>query len=172
VASLARTITGWARARPDSANEAVSSIRHGIAGVADAGGRVGITDLLTLLAETQALGGLIEDALTTLEEALRTNPEEVVFRSNILKCQGGLRLQLGQIEFAEADFREAIVLAQGMSAKARELRATTSLARLLVKQGKRDEARAMLAEIYDFFTEGLNTDDLHDAKVLLDELQM
>ena len=171
VASLARTIIGWARARPGQAGEAVSLIRDGIAGVTNAGGRVGLSDLLTLLAETQALGGLIEDALTTLEEALRTNPEEVVFRSNILKCRGELRLQLGQTELAEADFREAITLAQGISAKARELRATTSLARLLAKQGRSDEARTILAEIYGFFTEGLNTADLRDAKGLLDALQ-
>jgi class 3 adenylate cyclase/tetratricopeptide (TPR) repeat protein len=171
VASLARTITGWARARPASVDEAISLIRRGIAGVTDAGGRVGISDLLTLLAETQALGGQIEDALTTLEEALRANPQELVFRSNILKCRGDLHLQRGQTELAEADFREAIAFAQGMSAKTRELRATTSLARLLVKQGKSDEARALLAEIYGFFTEGHNSADLKDAEALLDELQ-
>jgi class 3 adenylate cyclase/tetratricopeptide (TPR) repeat protein len=171
VASLARTIIGWARARPGSTDEAISLIRQGIVGVTDAGGRVGISDLLTILAETQALGGLIEDALTTFEEALRTNPQEVVFRSNILKCRGELRLQLGQTELAEADFREAIVLAHGMSAKARELRATTSLARLLVKEGKSDEALAILAQVYGFFTEGLDTEDLRDAKALLAELQ-
>ena len=51
-----------------------------------------------------------------------------------------------------------------------ELRATTSLARLLAKQGRRDEARAMLAEIYNWFTEGFDTADLKDAKALLDEL--
>ena len=51
-----------------------------------------------------------------------------------------------------------------------ELRATTSLARLLAKQGRRDEARAMLAEIYGWFTEGFDTADLKDAKALLDEL--
>jgi predicted ATPase len=57
-----------------------------------------------------------------------------------------------------------------MGAKALELRATMSLARLLDKQGHRDEARAMLAEIYNWFTEGFDTADLKDAKVLLDEL--
>jgi hypothetical protein len=81
-----------------------------------------------------------------------------------------LRLQLGQIELAEADFREAIALAQRMTARSRELQATTRLARLLVKQGKNDKARAMLTEIYGFFTDGLDTADLKDAKVLLDEL--
>ena len=57
-----------------------------------------------------------------------------------------------------------------MGAKAWELRATMSLARLLASQGRRDEARAMLAEIYGWFTEGFDTPDLKDAKVLLDEL--
>ena len=56
------------------------------------------------------------------------------------------------------------------SARSEELRATTSLARLLAKQGRRDEARAMLAEIYGWFTEGFDTADLKDAKALLDEL--
>jgi predicted ATPase len=57
-----------------------------------------------------------------------------------------------------------------MSAKAWELRATITLARLLERQGKRDEARAMLSEIYNWFTEGFDTADLKDAKALLEEL--
>ena len=57
-----------------------------------------------------------------------------------------------------------------MGSKAYELRATTSLARLLAKQGKRAEARTMLAEIYGWFTEGFDTADLKDAKALLEEL--
>jgi adenylate cyclase len=69
------------------------------------------------------------------------------------------------------DFREAIALAQRMSAKARELRATTCLAHLLVKRGKSDEARAILGEIYSSFTEGLDDGDLKGAKALLDKLQ-
>jgi predicted ATPase len=81
-----------------------------------------------------------------------------------------LRLEVGQAEPAEADFREAIALAQKMQAKSWELRATTSLSRLLASQGKRDEARAMLADIYNWFTEGFDTADLKDAKALLDEL--
>jgi predicted ATPase len=50
------------------------------------------------------------------------------------------------------------------------LRATTTFARLLAKQGRRDEARTMLAEIYGWFTEGFDLADLEDAKALLDEL--
>ncbi|MEA2648203.1 MAG: hypothetical protein QOG61_638, partial [Candidatus Binataceae bacterium] len=63
-----------------------------------------------------------------------------------------------------------IALAQSMSAKAWELRATTSLARLLRDSRRRDEARAMLAEIYHWFIEGFDTADLKDAKTLLGEL--
>jgi predicted ATPase len=73
-------------------------------------------------------------------------------------------------EDADAAFREAIKVAQYQRAKSWALRATTSLTRLLAKQGKRDEVRAMLAEIYGWFTEGFDTADLKDAKALLDEL--
>ena len=62
-------------------------------------------------------------------------------------------------------------MARGMSAKAWELRTTMSLARLLDSQGRRAEARAMLAEIYGWFTEGFDTADLKDAKALIDELR-
>ena len=69
---------------------------------------------------------------------------------------------------AEDCFRTAIEIARRQSARSPELRATTSLARLLAKQGRRDEARAMLAEIYGWFTEGFDTTDLKEAKALLD----
>ena len=71
---------------------------------------------------------------------------------------------------AERCFRTAIEIARRQSARSPELRASTSLARLLAKQGRRAEARAMLGEIYGWFTEGFDTADLKDAKALLDEL--
>jgi predicted ATPase len=67
-------------------------------------------------------------------------------------------------------FARLLKLRRGQSAKWWELRATVSLARLLAKQGRRDEARAILAEIYNWFTEGFDTADLKEAKALLDEL--
>ena len=71
---------------------------------------------------------------------------------------------------AEACFRKAIEIARAQSAKWRELTATTRLARLLRDTGRHDEARSMLAEIYNWFTEGFDTADLKEAKALLDEL--
>ena len=73
---------------------------------------------------------------------------------------------------AENSFRCAIEIAITQSARMWELRAMTSLARLLAKQDRRDEVRAMLAKIYCWFTEGFDTADLKDAKALLDELNV
>jgi predicted ATPase len=72
---------------------------------------------------------------------------------------------------AEACFRKAIEIAQCQRAKSLELRATMSLARLWRRQGKKDEARRMLADIYGWFTEGFDTKDLQEAKTLLAELR-
>jgi class 3 adenylate cyclase/tetratricopeptide (TPR) repeat protein len=170
VMNVTRPVLGWARAQLGRAGEGVALIRQGVAGLFEAGVRVVITEHLTRLAEAQALDGKIDDALITVEEALQANPEELVFRPNALTCRGELRLKQDQIELAEADFRAAIALAQEMQAKAWELRATMSLARLLDRQGKRDEACTMLAAIYNWFTEGFDTADLKDARALLDEL--
>ncbi len=145
-------------------------IRHGLASLVESGARIGITDFLTKLAEAQALDGATADALATIEDALTANPEELIYRPHGLTCRGELRLTLGQRDLAEADFRDAIALARTMQAKAWELRATMSLARLLADQGQRAEAHTMLAEIYNWFTEGFDTADLKEAKGLLEEL--
>ena len=71
---------------------------------------------------------------------------------------------------AEQSFRTAIEIARKQKARGWELRATTSLARLLRDANRREEARTLLADIYNWFTEGFDTADLKDAKALLDEL--
>jgi hypothetical protein len=71
---------------------------------------------------------------------------------------------------AEGYFLKAIEIAQRQQAKSLELRATVSLARLWQQQGKQREAHQMLAEIYNWFTEGFDTKDLHEAKALIEEL--
>jgi predicted ATPase len=99
-----------------------------------------------------------------------------VFEAELYGVKGELLLQLvpGLEPNANTEaalcFRRAIEIAQNQSAKWPGLRATTSFARLLASQGKRGEARTMLAEIYGWFTEGFDTADLKDAKALLDEL--
>ncbi len=162
-------LKGWARAQLGSAAEGVSLIRQGLA---DLPLRMGGTSMeaYVCLAEAQILDGKFDDAIVTIEEVLQANPQEVVLRPEMLRVRGELRQKSGHPEAPEADLREAIALLQKMGAKFWELRATTSLARLLVMQGKRDEARAMLADIYGWFTEGFDTADLKDARALLDEL--
>jgi tetratricopeptide (TPR) repeat protein len=168
--AFTRFVLGQARAQLGRANEGVALIRQGIAGLHEIGMRVTTPYLTAELAVAQEREGAIADALETAEQALQANPKEFFYRPEELRIRGELRLKQGQTEPAEADFREAIALAQKMGGKAWELRATSSLARLLVKQGRRDEARTMLAEIYGWFTEGFDTADLKDAKALLDEL--
>jgi tetratricopeptide (TPR) repeat protein len=134
------------------------------------GSRVGITGWTTWLAAAQERAGAIVDAFATLEEALQANPDELGYRPETLRLRGELRLKQGQVKQAEADLRAAIALAQKIGAKAWELRATMSLAALLDQLGRRNQARAMLVEIYGWFTEGFDTPDLKDAKALLDKL--
>jgi hypothetical protein len=170
VREMSRAALGWARAQLGHPGEGISIVRQGLDSLATTGATASITDQLTRLAEAQGLDGKIEDALGTLEDALAAAPEEVVFQPNVLTRRGELRLKQGHSQPAEADFRDGIALAQKMQAKMWELRATTSLARLLRDTDRRDEGRTMLAGIYDWFTEGFDTADLKDAKALLDEL--
>jgi predicted ATPase len=94
---------------------------------------------------------------------------ERIWEAELFRLRGELK-SADPVE-AEADFRRAIEVARSQHARSLELRATMSLARLLDRQGKRDEARTMLAQIYGWFTEGFDTADLKDAKALLDELR-
>jgi class 3 adenylate cyclase/tetratricopeptide (TPR) repeat protein/ribosomal protein L40E len=168
LAAVSQCILGQARAQLGRASEGVGLIRQGIAGMLEVGSRVSVSNLR--LAEAQERAGSLDDALETVEQALRATSEELVHRPETLRLRGELQLKQGHSKPAEADFREAKALARSMDAKAWELRATMSLAQLLKSQDRRDEACAMLAEIYGWFTEGFDTRDLKDAKSLLDEL--
>jgi predicted ATPase len=165
----------WARAHLGEISGALDSIRAGLAEVDATKLNVLRELLLCVLGETQALAGAVDDAIATVEQALASNPGELWHRPLTLRLRGELRFRReadGATRFdpAERDFREAIELARKMNAKSPELRATTSLARLLKKQGRRDQAIRMLAEIYGWFTEGFDTADLKEAKALLGEL--
>ena len=129
---------------------------------------------LALLAEAQVELGDWRSAETTCAEAF-----DLIKQINEGWCQAELHRVAatailakpgGDLSAAEELLQKAIQLAQVQGAKWWELRATTGLARLLAKQGKRDGARAMLAEIHRWFNEGFDTPDLKDTKTLLDEL--
>src|SRR5208283_3109537 len=169
-ANWAQVPLGLARAALGHPAEGVALIRNAVSHMKESGARLTITHSLTFLAWAQALDGNVADALESIDEALTANPEEKYWLPETYRIRGELRLMQSDRPAAEADFHEALSLSRTMGAKIFELRATMSLARLLAEQGKRDEARASLAEIYNWFTEGFDTADLKDAKALLDEL--
>jgi predicted ATPase len=167
---LARIGLGWAQAQLGHPEEGASLIREALTAFRATGNLLWTPMYLTWLAAAQALGGALAESLRTLDEALTVNPEERPWRPETLRVRGDIRRQQGEAELAEADFHAAIALSREMSAKAWELRAATSLARLWRDQGRRAEAHDLLAPIYAWFTEGFDTPDLKDAKALLDDL--
>jgi class 3 adenylate cyclase/tetratricopeptide (TPR) repeat protein len=160
------------RARLGENGGAVERIQEALEALNAVGFHAFRASLLGVLSETQALAGAVDDALVTVEQALQTNPDEVIYRPELFRLRGELRIRNnpGIKKHAQRDFREAIELAQSMGAKSLELRSTTSLARLLASEGSSDEARAILADVYSWFTEGFDTADLKEARDLLDKL--
>jgi len=152
----------------------LEEITRGRAMTAEAGNRIRTVQDAQLI-ECHLRRGEIEAGLMEVADALahaqRTG--ERAFASELNRLKGELLLTQGTLSHAEAEssFRTAIEIARAQQARWWELRATVSLARLLDKQGNPEEARAMLADIYNWFTEGFDTADLIDAKALLDELR-
>jgi predicted ATPase len=95
-----------------------------------------------------------------------------MYEAELYRLKGELMLleNASKLEETERCYRTAIEISGKQSAKSWELRATTSLARLLRDSGRPDEARMMLSDIYGWFTKGFDTADLKDAKALLDQL--
>ncbi len=118
--------------------------------------------------------GTPEEGLAALAEALEHIEKggEGFWEAEVYRVKGELLLIQVPPDAAEAEasLHKALEVARSQSAKSWELRAATSLARLWQRQGKRDEARELLQPIYDWFTEGFDTQDLKDAKALLGEL--
>ena len=124
------------------------------------------------LAEGLASVGRLDEAFAALVPDLQRMEQSGVEQdlAHMYELRGRLFVGKSNPNEAENSFRTAIEIARRQSAKSLELNATTSLARFLAEQGRRDEARAMLAEIYNWFTEGFDTADLKEAKALLEEL--
>jgi tetratricopeptide (TPR) repeat protein len=169
-AALCRCMLGHAQGQLGRTTEAIRNIRRGIADLLRVGAYLGIGTYTQYLAQALKGEGLVAEALETIEQALSQDFDKPIARPEALRIRAELRLHQRQSELAENDLHDSIALARSMGAKAYELRTTISLARLLASQGRRDEARTMLAEIYNWFTEGFDTADLKDAKTLSDEL--
>jgi predicted ATPase len=172
--AYATTLGGWAMVEQGRTEEGIAQIQEGLAASRTIGAELWRPYFLTLLAEASKETGRLDDGLRSLTEALAAADEHEIrhHEAEMHRLKGELLLRRDDSSPAEAQrcFQRAIEIARRQSAKSWELRATMSLARLVDKQGKRDEARAMLAKIYDWFTEGFDTRDLKDAKTLLDEL--
>jgi predicted ATPase len=170
----AASLRGWAMAEQGLNEEGIAQIQEGMSASQAIGTELYRTYFLILLAEECIETDRIDDGLSALTEALAAanEHENRVSESEIHRLKGELLLKQNNSNAAEAQgyFERAVEIARKQSAKSMELRATMSLARLLAKQGKRDEARVLLGEIYGWFTEGFDTADLKDAKALLDEL--
>jgi class 3 adenylate cyclase/predicted ATPase len=166
---------GWALVVQGQA-EGLVQMHQGLAAYQATGAEVWRPYYLALLAEAYGTGGQSAEGLRLLTEASAVvdNSGEHWWAAELYRLRG--ELLLGHegpgrhVVEAEQCFQQALAIAQHQHAKSLELRAAMSLSRLWQAQGKRAAARPMLAEIYGWFTEGFDTADLQDARVLLAEL--
>jgi predicted ATPase len=172
----ATALRGWAMAAQGSHEKGIAQIREGLAAARAVGAGLWRPYFLCMLAGVCLEADRLDEGLTALTEALAAADEHQNrnYEAEIHRLKGELLLKQDRSNAPEAQhcFERAIEIARNQSAKSFELRATISLARLLASQGRRDEARTMLAEIYGWFTEGFDTADLMEANVLLRELSL
>ena len=169
---MGRCFRGWARIQEGAVEEGLAQISRGLGGLQATGTKFHRPHFLTWLVEGHAKLGQVEEGLCILAEALDLVEKtgERYYEAEIHRLKGHLLWMQGNGSGAEAEYGKAIEVARGQKAKSLELRATVSLCRLWREQGKREEARERLAEIYGWFTEGFDTPDLREAKALLEEL--
>jgi predicted ATPase len=180
--ALGPIMRGWAIAVQEHSPEGLVQIQQGLDMYRSTGAEAQRPYLLTLLAEASGLLGQPAGGLAALEEALTLMEQtgEQYYEAELHRQRGELLLlraakshpdQGGQEQYdAETCFQQALGVSRRQEAKSLELRAAVSLSRLWQRQGKRDEARELLAPIYGWFTEGFDTADLLEAKTLLEAL--
>jgi adenylate cyclase len=173
-AALGKCVRGVALTRQGELKQGIACILEGLSDYSATGGRLGQSEFYSALAAAFGKAGRTREGLEAVDRGLAMGRDggESFYRGELYRIRGEL-IQIqdpAHPNEVERLFRTAIDTASRGQARSFELRATTSLARLLAKQGHRDEARTMLAEIYNWFTEGFDTPDLKDAKTLLDEL--
>jgi len=166
---------GWLDSVEHDRPEVIERMQRALAEYRATGTLTIVPLFLSLIALAQGRFDQYDEALVAISEALTLIEEtgEHAFQVEAHRIKGELLLaqDLSRSEQAEESFRTAVDIAIKQNAKSLELRATTSLARLLRDTNHRNEARTMLAEIYNWFTEGFDTADLKDARALLDELE-
>ena len=157
----ATVLRGWALVEQGQGEAGIAQIRQGVVAYRATGGAT--TGYLGLLVEAYKNVGQIEEGLRVIEGRRG---------AGLSRLKGELLLTLSSEHQAEAEtcFHQALEAARRQQAKSLELRAAMSLARLWQHQGKRAEARELLAPVYDWFTEGFDTADLQEAKALLEAL--
>ncbi len=153
-------------------DEAIARIREGATKWTRLGRTIFLPYGLAFLAEGLARHGDRTAALAALREGLETGGAtgEHVWDAELHRLTGTVLLAENKLDEGQAALRQALGIAQAQQAKSLELRAATSLARLWGEQGRRAEARELLAPVYGWFTEGFDTADLKDAAALLAEL--
>jgi predicted ATPase len=165
---------GWVRANQGQAKSSLLELRQGLDGYTGLGFHEFEPYFKALLAKGHFDAGEAAIGLEVLEDAMRFAEESGVrfWNAELLRLKGVLLAHLlpdGGRREVEAFYREALAVAGRQQTRSLELRAATSLARLWRDQGKRTEAHDLLAPIYGWFTEGVDTPDLKEAKALLDE---
>jgi DNA-binding winged helix-turn-helix (wHTH) protein/predicted ATPase len=165
---------GWALAMQGQGEAGLAQMRQGLATLLATGLELSRPLWLGLLAEVTGHVGQVDEGLRLLAEALVAfeASERGDMRAEACRLQGELRLRqvFPDVAQAEACFQQALTLARRQQAKSWELRAAMSLSRLWQQQGKRAAAYELLAPIYSWFTEGFDTADLQEAKMLLEKL--
>jgi len=172
---MALRLYGLALLREGKPAEAIAPFKANIAAWEATGGRGDDPKDNTFLAEAMALTGDLDNALDLVDETIvqieRPGWEERYIYAEILRLKGWMLSLKGDLEGAERNFLASLDWARRQQAKMWELRTSTSLARLWQGHGRRQEAYELLAPVYDWFTEGFDTKDLQEAKVLLTELR-
>jgi predicted ATPase len=163
---------GWLKAKNADVTEGLSLLRAGSSAYAATGTTAWMPFYFALMAEAYEIAGQVEESAAQLDQALQLAERtgERWFAAELDRQRGRLLLRQGHPEAAEALYRKALGIAREQGAKLWELRAAASLGRVWCDQGRRAEARDLLAPVYGWFTEGFATPDLKAAKTLLDQL--
>ncbi len=154
--------------------EAIALLRQGIERWTKTGGHVRIPLLKSALAIAVELAGNTSTALKLVDECIeqieRPSGQERLWLAEVLRCKGWILMRTGRDQEAEAILRASIDCARQQQARSWELRSSTTLATLLLSRGKSNEARSLLTPICEWFTEGMETLDLAEARGLLQDL--